>query len=99
FITRGKVYSSPLIYEGRLYLCCNGFDVICLSLSGELIWSFNGLKVLKSLPKWKKGLNHFWSYLIYDYHSKSVSLDKITAWCSPNVIEGQAILVNLYGIG
>jgi len=99
FVTKGKVYSSPLFYNERLYFCCNGFDVICLSLTGKLIWSFRALEVLKGLPKWKKVINHFLSYLVYDYHSKSIKLDKVTAWCSPNVIEGKAILVNLYGVG
>ncbi len=99
FITRNKVYSSPLVFEDKVIFCCNGADVLCLSLNGEFLWAYEGFKELKKVGTLKKIFGYIYSYFVYDYHDKSINVNKITAWCSPNMLSNKTIIVNLYGVG
>ncbi|MCC5936792.1 MAG: PQQ-like beta-propeller repeat protein [Lunatimonas sp.] len=99
FQTANKVYSSPLLLDNNLYFCCNNLDVICLSLTGELIWVFEGYRELMKTNRISRIFSFLTSYLIYDYHAKSLNTKRITAWCSPNYLENNNIIVNLYGLG
>lgn len=97
FQTEDKVYSSPMIFNDRLYICCNKADVLCLRLDGTLDWVFQGLKVLTHKPKVKRILANIYSYWQYDYEFKKFM--KINAWCSPNYLMNNSIIVSLYGSG
>jgi outer membrane protein assembly factor BamB len=99
FVTRNKVYSSPLLHNGKIFFCCNGADVVCLSLEGKLLWSFEGFKELKKINIFKKTFFYLISFFTYDYHDKSIYTTKITAWCSPNLLKDNILVVTLYGIG
>ncbi len=97
FVTDSKVYSSPMLFENKLYVNCNMSNTICLDLDGNLLWKYDSFEELKKLSKIKRLMTNVYTYLMYDYEFKSYM--KINAWSSPNILQDKYIVTVLYGIG
>ena len=97
FQTGDKIYSSPLLLNNRLYVSVNKGDILCLSLTGELVWSFEGFKHWSKQARWKRVAANIFSYIYYDYELKQYM--KLNAWPSVNTIAKDVIVTVVYGLG
>ena len=49
-------YASPLLHEGRLYICDNGAKMFCLdAMKGDTLWEHKYGRVAKGSPVWADG--------------------------------------------
>lgn len=97
FVTEYKVYSSPLLVDGKIYIGCNLSTLLCLTLEGDLVWKYDGYLAFAKQSKIKRLFVNLYNYISYDYEFKKFM--KINTWVSPNLVNKQNIAFVFYGLG
>ncbi|WP_215223631.1 outer membrane protein assembly factor BamB family protein [Echinicola shivajiensis] len=96
FLTKEKIYSSPLLLEDKVYFAGGDGYFYCINLNGELLWQKN-LSIQKGRLKNSKKVNSLIHFpFTYDIKKKKNIVYK--SWSSPNYTDGR-IFITGFGTG
>jgi len=83
FTTKKKIYSSPLLINGKVIFTGGDGYVYCLNVEGELLWKYDMAANYKSKSKIQK-LNLVVAHLPFTYSVSRKKNITYRSWSSPN---------------